>query len=218
MMNRLLIIVAIIFMSLMLITACRSTPSPPKNSNDICEVFKEYPRWYWVAQATNRTWYVPISVQMAIIHQESDFRADASPANKKWFGLSIWHSSSAVGYAQALDETWRLYVKTVGKISANREDFSDADDFIGWYANRAHHELHIPQRDARAIYLVYHEGFEGYRHRSYRHKRWLLRVSKKVQQQAVRYRVQLQRCEVNLPKQPKGWLENIMYFVHHGFF
>ena len=210
-----MMVIPFVVMCFLLLTACHSEPLPPKHPGNICDVFMEYPSWYWTAQATYRTWHVPISVQMAIIHQESHFRADASPANKKWFGLSIWRSSSAVGYAQALDETWRVYVRAAGKISADREDFSDADDFIGWYANRVHHELGVPRRDARSIYLAYHEGFRGFHHRSYREKHWLLNVAQKVQRQSERYRMQLQRCERDLPEKPKTWWEKVIYFFYH---
>lgn len=181
---------------------CHSLP-PPKHSKNICKIFEEYPKWYWATKKSRHKWGVPISVQMAIIYQESHYRAGAKPARRKLFDIIPWfRPSTASGYTQALDETWRLYIKSQGMLSGGRDDFSDAVDFIGWYANLAHHTVHISCRNARDLYLAYHEGIHGYHTRTYRHKKWLIRIADKVQHNATRYRMQLLHCESRLPREP----------------
>jgi hypothetical protein len=59
------------------LAAC--TVAPPKNSDNICATFRENDEWYEDAKQSSEKWGVPISVQMAIMHQESHFVADAQP-------------------------------------------------------------------------------------------------------------------------------------------
>ncbi len=66
-----------------LLTAC--APKPPKNQDNICEIFREYPEWFWAAQTSQAQWGIPMSVQMAIIYQESHFQGTAKPARQKVF-------------------------------------------------------------------------------------------------------------------------------------
>ena len=93
-----------------------------------------------------------------------------------------------------IDATWQRYKKAVGDPSADRTDFSAATDFIGWYNHQSYTGLLIEKNDARASYLAYHEGHDGYRNRSYLAKPWLLRVAKEVAARADRYRSQLGEC------------------------
>ncbi len=180
-------------------------PRPPANQNNACSIFKEYPSWYWDALKSYHRWKVPVSVQMAIIHQESHFRAGARPPRTKLFGFIPWtRPTSAYGYAQAVDGTWDHYMKSTGKNGADRNDFQDAVDFVGWYGNQAHKMLGISKRNAYDLYLAYHEGFGGYRQGSYRKKAWLVKRAHKVQQQANLYRGQLLYCKNDIPK-PGLW-------------
>lgn len=194
--------IIIITTILLLLTGC-SVTAPPKHPKNICKIFRQYPSWYWATKKTRHEWGVPISVQMAIVYQESHFVAHAVPLRQRLFGFIPWlRSTTASGYAQALQGTWREYLKSVGEISAGRNEFSDAVDFIGWYVHLIHRQLHLSLRDVRDIYIAYHEGIDGYRHHHYLHKRWLLRIANKVNRQAQRYRSQLLRCEKRLPKKP----------------
>jgi hypothetical protein len=184
-----------------LFTAC--TPEPPKDQSNVCLIFKQYPKWYWATQDTQKRWGVPISVQMAIIHQESHFRGDAKPPRKKLLWVIPWkRPSSAKGYSQAVDSTWAAYQRDTGK-GGHRSSFDAATDFLGWYCYRAHKKLGIARTNAYALYLAYHEGMGGYSRRSYNKKPWLLAVAKKVQAQANAYHYQLVRCQAQLPK--KSW-------------
>ena len=105
-------------------------------------------------------------LQMAIIHQESRFKADARTPMKYILGvIPTGRQSSAFGYSQALDGTWKEYRQTTGRWGARRDDIYDAADFIGWYLAASNRELGISLSDTRNQYLAYHEGRTGYKRR-----------------------------------------------------
>jgi hypothetical protein len=165
--------------------------------NNICNVFKQYPRWYKDALDVQRRWLVPIPVQMAIIHQESKFDARAEPPRTKLLWVIPWkRPTTAYGYTQALKSTWDLYRQSSGSMWSSRNDFTDGVDFIGWYINQAHRRAGIPRDDAYAQYLAYHEGITGYMRRSYLKKSWLIPVARKVEARARTYKAQLARCVI----------------------
>lgn len=193
--------VLIIIIGALCLNAC-TTPRPD-NVGNVCDIFMQYPKWYWAAKETQHKWGVPVSVQMAIIYQESRFTADARPPREHILWVIPWfRPTSAYGYSQALDETWRLYERKTGNHGADRDAFSDASDFIGWFAHRAHRELGISLHNTRELYLAYHEGLLGYRERTYRHKHWLIAVAKKVQDHAWTFDWELKRCHDRIPKEP----------------
>ena len=176
---------------LLILSGCATLPQPHKVDN-ICHIFRQYPKWYYDTQEVARRWRVPIAVQMAIIHQESKFDGDAVPPRIKLLGLIPWmRPSTAYGYSQALDGTWSLYRRSRGGLFARRADFGDAVDFIGWYANQAYIRARIPRTDPYQLYLAYHEGVTGYMQGTYRHKPWLMSVARKVERRAQIYQSQL---------------------------
>lgn len=186
---------------LLIMVGC--SKAPPRNKTNVCSIFKQYPSWYWATAKVRRKWGVPISVQMAIVYQESRFQATAKPARKKILWIIPWkRPTTAYGYSQALDGTWERYQKHTSNHGADRDSFSDAVDFIGWYAARANKKLGIPRNNARNLYLAYHEGLGGYATGSYLQKPWLVGVANKVAYRAKEYRYQLLRCEKSLPKKP----------------
>ncbi|MGL6030382.1 MAG: hypothetical protein ACRC0B_01385, partial [Legionella sp.] len=141
----------------LLLLSCAS--APPRDVNNICNIFKQYPKWYTDAKDVERRWKVPVAVQMAIIHQESKFDARARPPRKKLLRIIPWkRPSSAYGYTQALRGTWAHYKQKNGGLFSSRGDFADGVDFIGWYANQANIRAGIPRSDAYPLYLAYHEG------------------------------------------------------------
>jgi len=179
------------------LAAC--TAVPPKNSDNICATFREKEDWYEDAKESYEKWGVPIPVQMAIMHQESHFVADAQPPRTWLLGFIPWfRSSSAYGYAQAKDETWDDYLDKAGSWSADRDEFADAADFIGWYSNISHSILGISKDDANNLYLAYHEGHGGYQHKSFLKKPWLQQVAIKVAKRATLFQRQLSTCEKEL--------------------
>lgn len=181
------------------LVACASTPPPPRQANNICSVFKQYPEWYWATLKSYRHWHVPVPVQMAIINQESSFQADARPTRHHllWF-IPGARFSSAYGYPQALDQTWQVYQHSANHRGAQRDDFPDAVDFVGWYGDQVQRKLGIVKTDPYHFYLAYHEGLGGYARRTYLEKTWLKFVARKVQLQALLYAHQYQGCKNTL--------------------
>jgi hypothetical protein len=186
---------------LMVLSACST--SPPKHINNACLIFDEKSDWYEASYKSYKKWGVPVHVQLAIMHQESHFVSDAKPPRGTLFWFIPWtRPSSAFGYAQAKDDTWDWYQDKTGNHFADRDDYDDAVDFIGWYGNMSAKMLKISKWDAYAQYLAYHEGQGGYRRKTYLKKKWLIKVAKKVRSNASRYAQQLKKCENQLDK---GW-------------
>jgi len=181
------------------LTGCATRP--PADPENLCYVFEEKHAWYRAAYKAQRRWGIPIAVNMAFIYQESGFRAKAKPPRKWYLGfIPGRRPSSAYGYAQALDGTWKSYQRDSGRWGADRDNFSDAIDFVGWYNRESNKLLKIPRSDARRLYLVYHEGAGGYRRGTYKKKKRLLQVAQRVDQRAKRYQQQLSRCEDKLKR------------------
>jgi len=187
---------------LLLQTAC--TTSPPQNPNNICDMFDEKRSWYDDAKDAEKAWGSQVHTIMAFMYQESRFVADAKPPRKKILGFIPGpRKSSAYGYPQAKDETWKVFQRSTGKYSYDRDDFGDAAYFIGWYNHQSYLRNKIPKWDTAKLYLAYHEGNGGYARQTYKKKKWLMKVSKKVADQAWRYKKQLQGCEKRL--KDRGW-------------
>ncbi len=185
----------------LLITGCST--SPPKDIGDACEIFEEKDGWYDSAKDSYEKWGVPVHVQLAIIRQESSFRHDAKPPRRKLLGMIPWtRPSSAYGYGQIKDSTWDWYRDKTGNRWADRDDFDDAVDFVGWYGNTSHRMLGISKWDAYNQYLAYHEGQGGFKRKTYRKKKWLMKTARRVEGNAKRYSTQLARCEDDLER---GW-------------
>lgn len=169
--------------------------SPPKNLDDACSILRERPDFARAFRESHAKWGIPISVQMATMHQESRFVSDAQTPQEYLLWVIPWgRQSSAYGYAQALDGTWDDYRQAEGGSWARRDDIGDAADFMGWYMHQSARELGISKRDAVSQYLAYHEGRGGYARGSHNKKGWLLNVSRKVGERASRYRRQLGSC------------------------
>ena len=175
----------------------------PVHQNNLCKMFKEHPAWYWSAQEAQKRWGVPISVQMAIIHRESHFRAAVKPHAERLLGFIPWlRPTSAEGYAQAVDGTWQEYLSSTQQRSARRSSFSNSVDFVGWYVDKLHHQLKIPKSDAASMYMAYYLGPGGYRAGRYQNNPWLLNVAHMVGEQQTMYHDALVRCSSTLPKRP----------------
>ena len=171
-----------------------ATP-PPKDANNVCNIFKQYPNWYFSARKSQMRWKIPMSIMMAIIYQESSFSATAKPPREKLLWIIPWfRPTSAFGYSQALDDSWRWYKKSTKSYSANRDAFDDAIDFVGWYSDLASRKAGISKGDPYNLYLAYHDGIGGYTRGTYKSKGWLMKVAKKVEQRAWSYHRQLQSC------------------------
>lgn len=169
--------------------------SAPRNLDNACALASERPKYYRAMQATERRWGVPVHVQMAVIHQESRFIGDAKTPFRYTLGvIPMGRQSSAFGYSQALDDTWREYQDETGNRGARRDRIQDATDFMGWYFQKSEEGLGLSKHDARNQYLAYHEGRSGFARGSHNAKPWLISVSDRVAGRAETYRTQLASC------------------------
>lgn len=188
-------------LTLLAVAGCGT--APPRNVENICEIFEEKSRWYKAAKKSEKRWGTPIHVQLAIIHQESTFRFDAKPPRTTLLGFIPWkRPSDAYGYAQALESTWKRYEKDTGRRWADRDDFDDAIDFVGWYTDQSQRIAGISKWDPYNQYLAYHEGQGGWLRNSYRYKGDLKKVARSVDYRAKEWGAQLRRCEDALDD---GW-------------
>ena len=181
---------------LLFVSACGSANySAPRNLDNACSIVKERPAYLKAMKRAERRWGVPVAVQMATIYQESKFIGNARTPVQYTLGvIPMGRQSSAYGYSQALDGTWKEYQQLEGGRRARRDDIDDATDFMGWYFLETQRELGISVADARNQYLAYHEGRTGNRRGSYNRKGWLLKVSNDVASRAVLYDAQLRAC------------------------
>ena len=156
--------------------SCLSTP--PENPDNICLIFEEKSSWYKAAMKAEKRWKIPPYVLMSFVYQESSFKSDARPEREKLLGFIPWfRPSTAVGYSQALTMTWDDYKDETGNSGANRKNFKDSADFIGWYASKG-----------------------GFKKKSYRKKQWLVKVSDRVQARSTKYQQQYWGCAKDLKK------------------
>ena len=182
-----------LLLALAMLAGC--TARPLSNTEDLCKVFKERPRWYRDSVAAEKRWRIPTPVMMAVVNKESSFVAKARPPR----GRLLWvipgkRSSSAYGFAQATDEAWSDYLRETRNRFADRDDFGDAIDFVGWYLNRSHRHLNIAADDARTLYLTYYAGMGGYQRGTWRNNEWLKDAAARVAARAGRYERQLAGC------------------------
>ena len=182
-----------IFLLLLIISGC--VTNRQFNTSDVCDIFKTNPNWKAITEKTKAKWDVPVSLQLSFIKQESSFDRTARPPRQKILGfIPGLRASSAYGYSQALDGTWEEYISSTKNFDADRKDFEDASDFIGWYVDGTYRLLKISKNDVYNHYLAYHEGRGGYQKKSYDKKKWLLGVAEKVELQAKEYSNQIKKC------------------------
>lgn len=180
----------------LLVAACGGGGSKaPRNLDNACSILNQKKGWLKDMKRAERKWGVPVAVQMATIYQESKFISDARTPLRYTLGvIPMGRQSSAYGFAQALDGTWKEYKKDQGRRLARRNNFGDATDFMGWYMAASTRRLGIPQSDARNQYLAYHDGRTGYARGSYKRKPWLIRIAGEVSSRANLYQNQLVSC------------------------
>ena len=195
-MDTLFIVFSLIFL---FIISC--TTIEPYMSADSCILFNEKKNWYKATKKSYDKWGAPISLQLAIVRQESSFKQFAKPKRKKFLGIIPGsRPSTAFGYAQVTNPTWDWYKSRVGNKNASRANFYDIADFIGWYIEESYKTLGISKKDAFNQYLAYHEGQGGWKKKSYNSKKWLIEAAKNVEINTNKYNTQLKQCENQLNK------------------
>jgi hypothetical protein len=187
---------------ILLLSGCAT--SPPQQLDNICAIFNEKPDWYDEAKKSSERWGSSIPTMMAFMHQESRFVSQAKPPREKILGFIPGpRKSSAYGYSQAQDDTWKWYKKSTGNWGADRDSFQDAVDFVGWYNAQTKKINGVSLGNTYGLYLAYHEGHGGFKRKTYNDKDWLKSVAKKVADRAATYAKQLKSCEKNY--QRKGF-------------
>lgn len=175
--------------------SCAGSSGPPDNQTNACSVLEQKRGWLRDLRRSEATWGVPIHVQMATIWKESNYTRRARTSRK----YILWvipngRRSTAYGYGQVLNGTWDWYRDETGRRRADRDDFGDTTDFIGWYMDISNRRLGIAKNDAFNQYLAYHEGQTGFSRQSFQSKDWLIGVAHEVQAMADRYEAQLRNC------------------------
>jgi len=174
--------------------SCGSS-STPTDQTDACSVLRQKRGWTRDLAEVEQKWGVPANVVMATIWKESSYQSRAKTRRTYFLGIiPTGRVSSAYGYAQAIDGTWDWYRKETGNRFADRDDFDDAVDFIGWYMHTSARKLGIPEWDAYNQYLAYHEGHTGFRKGTHMQKTWLLNTAAEVDAMSKRYQSQLLSC------------------------
>ncbi|TLU66891.1 hypothetical protein FE810_05135 [Thalassotalea litorea] len=190
------------------LSACAT--APPQNPENICEIFREHHHWYEGAKDMQDRWGVPIHVPMSMMYQESSFRSDALPPRDYLLGFIPWgRVSTAYGFSQAKTLTWEDYMKDTDNSGADRDDFADAIDFMGWFIAKTQKVNGVSKWDPYNQYLNYHEGWGGFKRKTYAKKSWLLPVANKVKHRAVTYSGQLKTCKDELDS---SWLWRVLFY------
>ena len=194
-----LILIFFLFTSMLTLQGCVSTPT---YAGDACSIFDEKYFWFKAAKKSSKKWKVPIATLMSVINQESAFKQYAKPPRKKLFGFIplLTRESSSLGYSQATKGSWEHYKKVTGKRLVTRIRFKDSVDFVGFYIDQTNKELGISKKDIFNQYLAYHEGWNGFRKKTYKKKPELLKTASKVEKQAQTYNKQLSKCMSKLDR------------------
>jgi len=181
----------------LLLPACAVTP--PAQPDDVCSIFNEKRGWHSAAVQASEKWGTSMHIPLAFMYQESAFKHKARPPRQQLFGFIPWRrASSAYGYAQAIDGTWRDYIDATGEYWRVRHDFADATDFIHWYIDEAERRNGISKSDAFNLYLNYHEGPGGFARKTHESKPWLIKVATGIQMRSQRYAAQYEQCQKQL--------------------
>ncbi|MDF2232921.1 transglycosylase SLT domain-containing protein [Albimonas sp. CAU 1670] len=181
-------------LALGILSGCASD-SQPDNVENACAIFDDRPHWERAIFRAERKWNAPAHVAMAIIWKESSFRDDAAPPKKYILGfIPNGRISSAYGFSQALDGTWDWYKKETGNSGADRDDFDDSADFVGWYMAKSNQLDGIDMNDAYNQYLAYHEGHAGFRSGRWKSKAWLRQVAADVHRKSLEFKRHIDVC------------------------
>ena len=177
-----------------------SYSATPNRIDDLCAVFDQKVGWFqedWkrAAEQTQRKRGVPVPVLMATLRKESGFQHNAKPPRRLLLGFIPWKRvSSAYGYSQALDGTWAQYQKETGNLSAKRNVFADAVDFVGWYHAKTADKYGVARDDMYNLYLAYYFGWTGYERGDWMEKPGLQRYAEETDLMARSYAKQMQDC------------------------
>lgn len=187
---------SVLIVALLILAGCATAP---RQINNACAIFDQRDGWFnnWerAAKSTSQEFGVPVPVLLATIYTESSFNPYAKPQRTKLFGFIPWkRPSTAYGYSQALDGTWKLYQTETGRWTARRTNFADAVHFVGWYHSQSHRKNGIALNDTYSLYLAYYSGHAGYSKGAWRSNPQVQKAAQRSTNIANKYAVQLQSC------------------------
>lgn len=155
-----------------------------------CEILKEHPSWSKSLKQAEKQYSLSPSFAMGLIYQESRFKADAKS-----------NYSTAYGYAQAINATWKHFQQDVKK-NARRDNFDDSVQFIGWYMAQLSKSLKIRMSDHENLYMAYMlgaTGFKRYKAGTFKNKAKIeedKKLGAKVKAYTKTYKNQLKKCKI----------------------
>ena len=167
----------------------------PKNQENACSIIKQKKSWRTALKKAERRWGISPGMQLAFIKTESNFKPTARTQRKYFLGLiPSGRISSAYGYSQALDGTWKEYKESTGNRYHRRSNFAHSTNFIGWYADKTKRLLGISKNNAYLQYLAYHQGQAGFKTGAYKNKKGLIKVANKTAFNKKKFDRQLKKC------------------------
>jgi len=89
---------------------------------------------------------------------------------------------------------WDEYRRASGRLTARRNNFADAADFIGWYHATSMRKNGVSVNDAYHLYLNYYLGHAGYARGTGRSNETARRGAERMQSLARQYDSQLRQC------------------------
>ena len=196
---------SMVVLSLCLFGCATTPPAQPEN---VCSIFMEKRGWHNAAKKAQEKWGTSMHTVMAIMYQESAFVDDIRPPRTRLLWFIPWkRPSSAYGYSQALNGTWAMYERSTGETWRKRDDFADATDFIHWYLNESRKRNGLSRDDVYSLYLTYHEGWTGFKNKSYQSKAWLKNAAQKVSHRSKQYSIQYSGCKDDF--KPRSWWRRV---------
>ncbi len=128
-------------------------------NRDPCALLAARDGWRTILSEVEARWGVSPGAVLAVIDQESRFRADARGA-----GASGANPTRNFGYAQANIRTWNAFLRGANwQGSSSRTDFEASAHFVGWHFAVLGRRNGLALTDVAGNYLVYKMGEGGYR-------------------------------------------------------
>ena len=128
-------------------------------NRDPCSLLAARDGWREILADVEARWGVSPGAVLAVIDQESRFRADA-----RGQGAGGANPSRNFGYAQANIRTWNAFLRGADwQGSSSRTDFEASAHFVGWHFATLGRRNGLAVSDVAGNYLVYKLGEGGYR-------------------------------------------------------
>lgn len=120
----------------------------PPPANETCALIASHKGWTEALANAEARWETPAAALLAVVRQESNF--EVPDRNNQ--------PLAPYGYAQADSRTWSAYRTAVKRPRADRANFTDAVDFIGWYFAATRARTGAKYSDVTTHYLAYSRG------------------------------------------------------------